>query len=85
MMESGLANTNKSSSSVSVGGKMYNFKSHQCSYCSYSTYFNYLLVRHMRTHTGEKPYSCPHCTYRSSRKDSLKQHLLTHTLVPTDR
>ncbi|XP_063609185.1 oocyte zinc finger protein XlCOF6-like [Penaeus indicus] len=34
-----------------------NTKTHQCSYCSYTTSVTTNLRNHMRTHTGEKPFS----------------------------
>lgn len=51
----------------------------ECSHCSFTTNHEYSLLRHMRKHTGEKPYSCPHCSYRCRESCRLKLHLRTHT------
>ncbi|XP_064093060.1 longitudinals lacking protein, isoforms H/M/V-like isoform X20 [Macrobrachium nipponense] len=51
----------------------------QCPYCSYFTTIMTNLKRHIRSHTGEKPFACPHCPYTSTRKETLSAHVRIHT------
>lgn len=37
------------------------------------------LTRHMRIHTGQKPFQCPSCDRAFSRSDHLTTHVRTHT------
>ncbi|XP_052125687.1 zinc finger protein 205-like [Frankliniella occidentalis] len=51
----------------------------KCSFCGLTCHFKSNLVRHMRTHTGEKPYQCDNCTQRFAQKSHLVRHMRKHT------
>lgn len=71
-----LSNSVLTSASLSNSGVT---KMHHCHYCPYTTTFRCNLLRHERTHTGEKPYSCPHCNFRCTQNCDLKKHIRIHT------
>jgi hypothetical protein len=35
-------------------------------------------IRHIKTHTRERPYICKVCNHGFARRDNMKQHLRTH-------
>ncbi|XP_027138793.1 oocyte zinc finger protein XlCOF20-like [Larimichthys crocea] len=59
------SNIHKQSFKCNTCGKDYKYKSH--------------LLRHMRMHTGEKPYLCKTCGKTFCRNNKLKQHQRIHT------
>ena len=50
----------------------------QCDLCDFSFKKPSDLIRHMRTHTGEKPYNCDICEKKFTVKSTLKTHMKTH-------
>ncbi|XP_019631525.1 PREDICTED: zinc finger protein 37-like [Branchiostoma belcheri] len=53
-------------------------KLHRCPHCNYATTWSSVLTRHLRTHTGEKPFKCPDCDYSASQKGTLDRHMAVH-------
>jgi len=51
----------------------------QCDQCEVSFKKPSDLVRHVRTHTGEKPYPCEVCERRFAVKSTLRTHMKVHT------
>ncbi|XP_061880728.1 zinc finger protein OZF-like isoform X2 [Entelurus aequoreus] len=50
-----------------------------CSVCLRSFFYKKDFARHMRTHTGEKPFACSVCGQRFAQNPHLISHMATHT------
>lgn len=50
----------------------------RCPYCNKLEASNSTLERHMRKHTGEKPFQCNHCPCQFAVSSNLYRHLRTH-------
>ncbi|XP_059612710.1 uncharacterized protein LOC132259176, partial [Phlebotomus argentipes] len=53
--------------------------SHLCNYCNYTSTKRYLLSRHMKSHSDERPHKCSVCERGFKTVASLHNHVNTHT------
>ena len=45
-----------------------------CPFCSISMNRTN-MEKHIRVHTGEKPFACPYCNYSSTQKGNCDRHM----------
>ncbi|XP_063837493.1 transcriptional repressor CTCF-like [Ostrinia nubilalis] len=49
-----------------------------CTFCAYTSHRRYLLLRHMRTHSEDRPHKCTVCERGFKTTASLQNHLNMH-------
>uniref|UniRef100_A0A182QYT2 Protein krueppel n=1 Tax=Anopheles farauti TaxID=69004 RepID=A0A182QYT2_9DIPT len=49
-----------------------------CEVCNMRFSTNYMVKRHMRTHTGEKPFKCTYCERSFTQSNDMVKHMRTH-------
>lgn len=73
------SNATHSHASIATAEVSEDSNQHRCHLCPYTTIRAFELTRHIRTHTGEKPYKCNVCSRTFSQKGNLIRHVRTHT------
>lgn len=58
--------------------KMCFHRQYECFMCKHRTPTKMNLMKHMRTHSGEKPFKCSVCNKSFAQKINLNRHLNTH-------
>lgn len=56
--------------------------SYSCNKCTYASKYKSNIVRHVRSHTGEKPFQCSICTSKFVDSSNLKAHMQRHADTP---
>lgn len=69
-------NLSRDSSKTSV--KIRRDEKHLCPYCNYCTGKKYLLQRHLKSHSTERPHKCTYCSNTFKTTAQLQNHVNTH-------
>ncbi|XP_018006762.1 longitudinals lacking protein, isoforms H/M/V isoform X4 [Hyalella azteca] len=62
-------------SQVALGSQVEMTGAKVCHFCGRSFLRSWHLQRHLRSHTGERPFPCRLCPYRATHRSNLQRHL----------
>lgn len=51
------------------------FPSFRCPHCDYHTVIKHNYERHLKRHTGQRPFGCPYCPHRTTTKQNALSHM----------
>ncbi|CAF4524850.1 unnamed protein product [Rotaria sp. Silwood1] len=69
-------NISRDSTKTSI--KIRRDEKHLCPYCNYCTGKKYLLQRHLKSHSTERPHKCAYCSNTFKTTAQLQNHVNTH-------
>ncbi|CAF0798444.1 unnamed protein product [Adineta steineri] len=73
-----VGNNNSSRDSTKTPIKVRRDEKHLCPYCNYCTGKKYLLQRHLKSHSTERPHKCAYCSNTFKTTAQLQNHVNTH-------
>ncbi|CAF1641217.1 unnamed protein product, partial [Adineta ricciae] len=73
-----VGNNNSSRDSTKTPTKVRRDEKHLCPYCNYCTGKKYLLQRHLKSHSTERPHKCAYCSNTFKTTAQLQNHVNTH-------
>ncbi|CAF5099279.1 unnamed protein product [Rotaria magnacalcarata] len=74
----GSSGNNISRDSTKAQNKIRRDEKHLCPYCNYCTGKKYLLQRHLKSHSTERPHKCTYCSNTFKTTAQLQNHVNTH-------
>ena len=52
---------------------------YSCNTCSFKSIYKHSITRHLRTHSGIRPFKCVFCNFTCSHSNTIKEHIRIHT------